>query len=368
MILKSKNIKRPEWTNKYKDNWEEAFENMMAWWHGESIKRPVILNSIRRQNANSFMPSSDPGTKELRDLDEQYQFEKNFYDVVSRIFTAESVPAVRTRFASQIGMMAGMAGAEIKYDDRTAWVEQDNKLYEKPLPEFSADYIPYRITVNLMHRHAEYYGYDCIIGSDAMMDPITILSMMRGVENLCLDLYDRPETVKQWLDRLSDIRYKIAEGYRKARKSHGRAEEINWTNVWAPGEMDALECDFSTMISPEMFNEFIMPEIEYEASYYDYCLWHLDGLDEIKHLESICSVEKITAVQWEADRQDGPLNYIDLFKKIRSYGRSLLVRCSSPDEAVEFTKALGKDGLAMIVGGIATESDMESFLKKLIEL
>ncbi|MEA4847573.1 MAG: hypothetical protein VB106_10115 [Clostridiaceae bacterium] len=358
----------PTWTHRYKENWDEAYKNMMAWWHGESNGRPVVLTGVPKSDASPFMPSKDPGTNEARDLDEQYQFERNLHFVLSRLFPAESVPYVSTGFASSIGMLAGMAGAVIKYDDKTAWVEADDDLYERPLPGFSEGYLPYKTTINLMHRHIDYYGYDCIIGSDAMMDPITMLSMMRGVEKLCYDLYDRPEDVRRWLDRLSDIRYRMAEGYKKVREHYGRSEEINWTGAWAPGEMDCLECDFSTMISSSMFNDIVMPEVEKEASYYEYCLWHLDGLAEVKHLESICSVGNIYAIQWVAEKQDGSLNYIDLFKKIRNLGRSLLISCSSADEAVALTRQIGKDGLALSVGGIKTEKEMEILLKRLVAI
>ncbi len=359
---------RPEWTSKYKHNWDDAYENMMAWWHGESVKRPVVLTAIHKADEEAFMPSSDPGNEQSRNLDEQYQFEKNYHQVVSKIYPAESVPAVRTGFASSIGMIPGMAGAELEYNDRTAWVEVIDNLYEKSLPEFSKDYPPYRITTNLIERHAEYYGYDCIIGSDAMMDPVTILSMMRGVENLCYDLYDRPDDVKRWLECLSEIRYQIARGYQDVKNRHGRHEEINWTGAWAPEEMDCLECDFSTMISTEMFDQIIMPEVEKEASFYKYCLWHLDGLAEAKHLESICSIPNMYAIQWVPDKQDGPLNYIDLFKRIRSMKKSLLINCSSPEEAIELTREIGKDGLAILVRGIKSLEEMEAFLKRLEDI
>ncbi len=359
---------RPPWTNRYKQNWDEAFDNMMAWWCKGSNGRPVVLTPVRRLSAPAFEPSADPGTNELRDIDENYLFERNLHEVASNIYTAESVPAVRTGFASSIGMLAGMAGANIKYDVNTAWVEEIENIYSSQLPEFSCEYLPYKTTLKLMHKHARYYGYDCIIGSDAMMDPITILSMLRGVEKLIYDLYDRPEDVKRWLDRLSDIRYKIADGYRKAREEYGREEEINWTGVWAPGEMDCLECDFSTMISPSAFNELVMPEVEKEASYYKYCLWHLDGLAEVKHLESICTVGNIYAIQWVPDKQDSPLNYIDIFRKIQKLGRSLLINCPSTYETVELTRILGKDGLAVTVNDINSEADMEILLKRLKEL
>jgi hypothetical protein len=262
-------------------------------------------------------------------------------------------------------MLGGMAGAKITYDSGSAWMEKLENIYERPLPAFSESYSPYALTIRLIHRHAKAFEYDCILGADAMMDPITTFSMMRGVDNLCIDLIDQPEVVQKWLENLSEMRLKIAKGYCDAREQYGRREDFNWTGVWAPGEVDALECDFSTMLSPEMFNTFVLPEVEKEAEFYDYALWHLDGTAEIRHLDSICSVSKISAIQWASDKNESLLTFMDLFKRIRKMKKSLLLMSSCIDEAVEVSRELGKDGLAFHIADIHNEKDMDIALRRL---
>lgn len=357
---------RPPWTDRYKDNWDDAYERMMAWWEGGSLDRPVIWTNIVKPDAPPFVPSWDPGTPELRDLDEEYRFSEVKHFLESHLFLAEAVPFASTGHGSGVCLLAAMAGAKVDYapDNGTAWIEKIDGLYERPLPEFSEDNPAYAYTIKMIHRHAQGFGCDCVLSADDIIDPMTTLSMMRGPAELCMDLVENPEMVKQWCKRLGEFYLEMAKGFRAARAVYNRREENNWTGVFAPGDMEAIQCDFSTMLSPEMFNEFVMPEVEREADFFDYSLWHLDGIDEIRHLDAICSVKKIRGVQWVDSRFTNQMAYLDLFKRIRGKGKSLVIACQTPDEAIEVTKELGKDGLAMKIWDIKSEKDMDLALKR----
>jgi len=363
-------ITRPPWTSKYKANWDDAYQRMMAWWEGDGLDRPLVVNPAVRSNAPKFRPTRDPGDKEARDLDEQYCLEFSQYQLDTYLYLAEAAPHVRTRYDSALCMLARMAKADVHFtpDTGTAWIQKEPDLYARPLPQYDESCRPYAHAIKMIHRHEEIYGYDAVLGTDDMLDPMTTLSMMRGPGQLCMDLVDRPETVKRWVTHLGGLFLQIASGFRAARAQHGRREHFNWTSLWAPGEVEALQCDFSTMLSPEMFKEFAMPELEREAAFYDYPMWHLDGPDEIRHLEMICSAKNLRAIQWVDTKRYGPMYYIDLFKKVRKLGKSITVAAPSADVAVEVTRQVGKDGLAFTIYPSLTEGEMEQLLKRLEEV
>ena len=52
------------------------------------------------------------------------------------------------------------------------------------------------------------------------------------------------------------------------------------------------------MISPKLFEELVMYELETQSQWLDYALYHLDGEQQVKHLDRILSVKGINAVQW----------------------------------------------------------------------
>lgn len=115
-----------------------------------------------------------------------------------------------------------------------------------------------------------------------------------------------------------------------------------------------------------MFKRHAMPLVEQQAAFYDYALWHLDGTQEIRHLDAICSVPEIRAIQWISEKRGNQLEYLDLFRQIRQRGRALTISVAGTDEAVALTKALGKDGLAFwLRGGPYTEQDIETLCTRL---
>ncbi|MHB9032929.1 MAG: hypothetical protein ACYC6L_07765 [Anaerolineae bacterium] len=360
---------RPPWTNRYKHDWDDAYQRVMAWWEGTSLDRPVIISPLPKPDAPAFQRGRDL-TWAQRDLDEAVHIEGARYHLENTLWLAEAAPAVATGYASLLWMLGAMAGAQVHYtpDTGTAWVEPTNDLYNQPLPEFDTACPPYAFTIHMIHRYAEEFGYDCILGANAMVDPLTTLAMMRGPEQFCLDLLDCPDMVQLWDDRLSELFMQIVSGWRSARAEHHRREEINWTGMWAPGDMDAVQCDVSALLSPEMFTRFALPELEKEAAFCDYVLWHLDGKEQICHLDLITSVPKVRGIQWADNPYTPALDYIDLFKRIRAKGLSVICYVHAPEEAIELTRQLGKDGLAIGVTGIKSQSALESLLAALKRL
>lgn len=360
-------LARPPWTARYKSNWNDAFARMMAWWAGDGLDRPVLIPYLRKDGAPKFTPACDPGTQADRDLSEEYRLAADRYFLEWRHFHAETAPYAGTAYGSSLCTLAAMAGARVHYtpDTGTAWIQEEPDLYSRDLPEFHEDSPPYAFAVRMIRRHAETFGYDCILGADVMLDPLTTLSMMRGAGNLCMDLVERPDMVRRWADRLGEMFLRIAAGYRVARALQGRREHYNWTGIWAPGDLEALQCDFSAMLSPEMFRAFAMPHLERQAAFYDYALWHLDGPDEIRHLEDICSVPRLRAIQWVDTRRQGPKAYVDLFRKVLKLDRSVIFGVRSADEALDMARLLGKDRVAMALAFGTSPAEVETLERKL---
>jgi hypothetical protein len=87
------------------------------------------------------------------------------------------------------------------------------------------------------------------------------------------------------------------------------------------------------MISPKMFDEFVYEDMNSSYEYVDHGIYHLDGEEEIMHLDSMLKMEKLKLVQWvpstrvnEPNYQD-PMNWIPLFRKIQEAGKSVLINC-----------------------------------------
>ncbi len=45
-----------------------------------------------------------------------------------------------------------------------------------------------------------------------------------------------------------------------------------------------LQSDFAYMLSPSMFERFVLPDLETICNHLDYGFYHLDGKNQIPHL------------------------------------------------------------------------------------
>ena len=266
-------------------------------------------------------------------------------------------------------MLAACAGCKIKYEPTTLlpWIEVMPNLYDRELPFFHPNKPPYSFTIEMIGRYHREFGMDCVLGANPMLDPLTTLAMMRGVEDFCVDLYEQPEVVLQWTKRLGDIFMDIVNGYRNARAAFGRREDFNWTGAWAPGDMDTVQCDVCSYLSPDMFRRFAMTEAEKEAEFYDYAIWHLDGTGQFVHLPDICSIKKINAIQWVDEKWRNPVEFVHVWEKVLHARKGLLITAKL-NEALELTKRLGKKGLAFNLSDVSTYGEMEVALQKLREI
>jgi hypothetical protein len=360
-----------KWTGKYKHNWEEACKYLTAWWNCEETDRPLIFNPVPKspgERKGRFISATNPSEAARFDLDADIKLNNTRYNLENSLYFAEAVPGAFCNFASLLGMLCVQAGGKINYAPGTftAWLEEEDDLFDLPLPELASPCRELKFAIDMIHRNHEAFGYDAVLGANPMLDPMTTLSLMRGSSNFLMDLIEREEDVLRWLKRLGEFHSQAVVSYREARAVHDRREEYNWTGAWAPGDMDAIQCDVCTMLSPEMFRKFAMPEMEKEAAFFDYTIWHLDGSDEFKHIDDICNIPNLHAIQYVDEKGRDISCFADVWKKITGKGKSLLFHTKS-EYALSLTKLLGCKGLSFYLMDIDSEEKMLRFLERLEE-
>jgi hypothetical protein len=358
-----------QWTCKYKQNWEQAWKRVGAWWHCEETDRPVIFSSVSKpacERKGVYISPKNPEEAARFDIDPAVKLNNIRYHLENTLFTAESVPFAHSDFANLLGMLCVQAGGKLQYDyPYTTWIIEDKELFDREPPEVSAPCKELQFAIEMIQRNHEAFGYDVVLGANPMLDPLTILSLMRGQEGFLVDLIEREDDVMRWLKRLGEFHRQAINAFRESRAVLGRREDYNWTGAWCPGDMDAIQSDISTMLSPEMFRKFALPEAEYEASFYDYTIWHLDGTDEFRHLDDICGIANLHVIQYVDEKGRDPLKFSHIWEKILKQGKSILFACDSK-YAPGLRKELGCRGIAFSFRNALTEQDMERMLKEMI--
>ena len=115
--------------------------------------------------------------------------------------------------------------------------------------------------------------------------------------------------------------------------------------LWAPERHHSLQCDFAALLSPGMFEDFFIPEIQEMCRRLPYSIFHLDGPDCIRHLDLLLDIHELNAIKWEPGAgQPGPSHWIPLLKKIQDKGKGIQINASL-DETKTLLEYLSPEGL-----------------------
>jgi len=134
--------------------------------------------------------------------------------------------------------------------------------------------------------------------------------------------------------------------------------------MYSPGKINVQQCDFSCMISSEMFMEFEIPHLIQEAKVLDNSEYHLDGPGAIKHLPAICQVEDIDVIQWVpgAGEPSGK-NWLPLYKEIDALGKGQILFANQEEIKRLLTEL--KSHKLFFVTEAKTKKEAEVFLHEL---
>lgn len=151
-----------------------------------------------------------------------------------------------------------------------------------------------------------------------------ILAEFYGHEELSYILYDEPEEAKRLMAEavhaLGLIREEVgglsadAIGY------------TGWGGLYAPEPWNSAQCDYCAMIGPELFDEFVLPDLVQcfrESSRYNY--YHLDGPGEIIHMDKILAIPELKCMQWVAAPNGDPALDLQVYERIHKAGKNMWV-------------------------------------------
>ena len=158
-----------------------------------------------------------------------------------------------------------------------------------------------------------------------LIEGLDTLAAMRGTEELLIDLMERPEWVHSALRRITDLYFDYYDVLYDMFKDD-RGGSYFW--AWAPGRMSKLQCDFSAMIGPEMFGEFMVPVLTRMTERLDFCMYHWDGPGAIAHHDHLLSIPKLTMLQWTPGAGVEPSmdkRWWPLYHKTIDAGKKLIV-------------------------------------------
>ena len=184
---------------------------------------------------------------------------------------------------------------------------------------------------------AEAAGPDGFVGTPCILPAHDLMSMHMGPQDFLLALLDAPRWMRDAIvvgarDQLAAWLRIAALVKERSRFYYGNG---GWMPFWAPEPYASTQSDVSCMLSPEMYEEFVLPELEVYGRHFGAMWYHLDGSDARQHLPRLLSLPYLRVIQY-TPRPSEPANgpaHLDFYRKVQAAGRIVHIEC--PIENVE---------------------------------
>lgn len=342
----------------YKENWEENRRRMEAYWNKEYIDRCCLAVTAPREGGKPVFPPRKPTPVEYFS-DPQTIHEGMMNHCAQTEFLAEAIPSRIIEFG--VAAECRYFGCKPNYTPDTIWF--DLVLPEPDISLLQYDDGPFQDLKKLTSELVSRAGHDYFVGMNDNCGIIDGLAHLRGTENLLTDMIEEPEFVHAARDKITDAWIRTqAEIFEIVKDNNLGGSSHGWMHLWSPKRHLQLQCDYACMISPSMFEEFVLPELEDTANAFEHCTYHLDGIEQIRHLDLILSVKGIDNIQWtHVAGQPKTSESIEALQKIQAAGKGLVL-IPQRDELEFLMKNLSHKGLQIVVGGMKDRQEAEDLM------
>ncbi len=329
----------------YLEDWQSSEEAMRSWWARDN-DRPILAIYAPRTDGHSSTEESTP-TPSPRDLKQawcdvefrialaRHHFKRTFYG-----------GAACPTWWPNVGptSLSAYYGCPVVLGDSTVWQEPIVTDWADAELVFDGNCEWWRLTVELTEAAAADARGEYLVGITDLGDAFDAMSHLSRPDELCIAMSEHPEQIQRARDQLLDGWLRCYDRlYRICQRN--RAGSTHWLGTWSPGRGYVLQCDFSCMISTEMFGRFVIPQLERQLQWLDYSVYHLDGPGAVRHLDLLLNLPRLNAIQWVPGAGNRPpTGWIDLYRRIQAAGKGIHAS-ASPDEVRPLLEQLGWRGL-----------------------
>jgi len=268
-----------------------------AWWHKQNEKRPLV--HIVGLDTAKMEPYPAPADHRDMHIGGAWNARRERAILPGLVHFGEAFPHVNLNMGP--GSMACYLGSRPVYARDTVWYEPICKESLAELGELKFDsHNPWWVEhLNEMRALADgLKGTECRPVIPDILENIDILSNLRGPQPLCYDLMDEPELVKKYIAQVDDLYMQYYNGMYDICKNETGGVAYTSFFICAPDKCAKIQCDFSALMSPAMFDDMVIPSLIRQTEEIPYTLYHLDGPDAIRHLKSILKIPRLGALQW----------------------------------------------------------------------
>jgi hypothetical protein len=345
------------------DDWEQRLARVDAFWDRAILDRPVVLARVPKLEPQRPGPRSSHATLRERWLDADYVARCALAEVDRHEYLGDALPMAWPNLGPEL--FSAFFGAELDYSEHSAWAVP-NLIDWKDVSRirFTKDNAYWNKLVEMTRALLEagknrfYTGMtDLHPGGDA-------IAAFRDPQRMNIDMIEEPEQVRALLRVVTDGYFEVYDHYADWLLRE-KQPITNWTGIISTRRHAVPSNDFSCMISKAMFDDMFLPGIVEECRHMEANIYHLDGPNALRHLDSLLSIRELNAIQWVYGAGNGPASrWMHVYKKCQAAGKGLQIGIAL-DEVDTFIRELRPEGLFISLDGTYTRDGALAAIEKI---
>ncbi len=342
----------------FKPDLEEASRRWEAFYAGELIDRPLVCVTAPKEGPNA-PPASTYYEHVHGDL--EAILERQLQGAATVFYGGEAVPGAGFSFGcDEIAAFCGQAELCWNKDaGNTTWSKALVDDWRKALPlRLDPDNPLWQRMLEFYREAAARFAGKMLAAPPDLHTNMDLLAAVRGPQQLCFDVVEQPEMIDRAMVSARTVFSEMWEAISQA----GRMAELGYCQFAYSMEGAAmLQCDFSCMISPEMFRRWVLPALEEEAAIVKHAIYHWDGPEALVHTDDLVACRGLHALSYVPGTGNGShYDNLALLKRVQAGGKAVHAG-GSPAELKAMHRELRPDKVIYTTGA-GSQAEAEALL------
>jgi len=344
----------------FAENWEKTKARFDAFWQSEVLDRCMIAAFAPRDGAKQGdFPFPDTWNEQASWwLDGERVFKRQYHGMQNTYYGGDAFP--------QFGLDCGAAGHAGFFRGARATFQQGTIWYHPSIEDIERDELIFDRSNSFYSQIIELAKYLCaeskgraFVSNADTCGNLDALAHLRGNEAVLMDLLTDPDWVDASLATIQQAWETFHEELITILQAHNDGgASVGWLNTWGRGRHGQMQADISVMMSEAMFDRFILPELVPQTRWFDHSLYHLDGLEQLRFLDTLLALPDLDAIQWTCvEGQPPPVAFLPELRRMQQAGKKLVFRVYNLRDLEDMLTGLSSKGLMM---GIHCETEDEA--------
>ena len=352
----------PKMQLEFKPDVADSLQMWMDFWTGNNT-RPILLATIAR-----------PHTRVVEAPAYLTAFDGNFHQLAHDLlawaetheFLGDTIPNYYLEFGPET--MASYLGCDLVLaaDRSTSWSVPFVEDWDKVEIRFRKDSYWWQRTLEAFDVLRSHLDGKMMIAAPALLGNLDALSSLRGPQKLLLDLIDQPQKIKRALEQVNQAHSEILAAL-AAELDMDNLGSMNVEGLYFPGRHSRPQCDFSAMISPAMFREFVIPCLMSEADDAGAFTYHLDGPNAVCHVPALCAMPKLDVIVYAIGAGTEDWDWSFLYDQIDSLGKGQIFYNEMTPDRVKQTWQKYQSRKLVFIPKVSSRNEFEDLLSQIKE-